>query len=407
MSASPGESSTLDDLVHHRLLTELAEGDVADRAVVARVVRELAPVLAADAADAVAARVLARVSGLGPLEPLMGDPAITEVMVNGGGRVWIERDGALVGTPLLLRIDEVELLIERVLAPLGRRVDPVSPMVDARLADGSRVNVVVPPLAVDGPCVTIRRFSVRALSLDDLAAPPVAELLRWAVSARSNVVVVGATGSGKTTLLNALAGEVGAAERIITVEDAAELRLPGPHVVRLEARPPSADGVGAVSLRDLVRNALRMRPDRVIVGEVRGPEALDMLQALNTGHDGSLSTCHANGPDDGLRRLETLVLTAGTGLPLDAVRDQLAAAVDLVIHVARGAGGARRVAAVTEVPPPEARGEGRLVGRLLTSVDGRRVVCRPTRHRRGSGSTAAAPAIDERARSLGAGVRAS
>jgi len=296
--------------------------------------------------------------------------------------VWIERDGALVGTPLLLRIDEVELLIERVLAPLGRRVDPVSPMVDARLADGSRVNVVVPPLAVDGPCMTIRRFSVRALSLDDLAAPPVAELLRWAVSARSNVVVVGATGSGKTTLLNALAGEVGAAERIITVEDAAELRLPGPHVVRLEARPPSADGVGAVSLRDLVRNALRMRPDRVIVGEVRGPEALDMLQALNTGHDGSLSTCHANGPDDGLRRLETLVLTAGTGLPLDAVRDQLAAAVDLVIHVARGAGGARRVAAVTEVPPPEARGEGRLVGRLLTSVDGRRVVDRLGRRRR-------------------------
>jgi pilus assembly protein CpaF len=236
-----------------------------------------------------------------------------------------------------------------VLLPLGLRVDRTAPLVDARLADGSRVNAVVPPLAIDGPCLTIRRFGVRAIGLDELAAPDVAAFLRASVVARRNVVVAGGTGAGKTTLLNALAACLPPGERVVTIEDAAELRLPLEHVVRLEARPANAEGAGAVSVRALVRNALRMRPDRIVVGEVRGPEALDMVQAMNTGHDGSLSTCHANGPADALRRLETMILTGAPGLPLAAVREQLAASIDLVVHVARRPGGDRRVVAVSEV----------------------------------------------------------
>jgi pilus assembly protein CpaF len=251
-----------------------------------------------------------------------------------------------------LTTDGIEHLIERVVGPLGLRVDPATPMADARLPDGSRVNAIVAPLAVDGPCLTIRRFGARPIELDDITGPSVAALLRWAVRGRANVVVCGGAGAGKTTLLNALAASIPPHERVITVEDAAELRLPGEHVVRLEARPASAEGASAVTIRELVRNALRMRPDRLLVGEARGGEAFDLLQAMNTGHEGSLSTCHANGPDDALRRLETMVLLAEVGLSLDAVREQLCSALDLVVQVARRPGGRRSVVAVAEVLAP-------------------------------------------------------
>jgi pilus assembly protein CpaF len=242
--------------------------------------------------------------------------------------------------------------VERVVAPLGLRVDRSSPVVDARLPDGSRIHVIVPPLAIDGPVVTIRRFGARPIGLHELCPPGVAELLAWAVRSRANILVSGGTSAGKTTLLNALGAELAPGERVVTVEDAAELRLPGDHVVRLEARRATADGLGEVSVRALVRAALRMRPDRILVGEVRGPEALDMLQAMNTGHEGSLSTCHANGPADALRRVETMVLQGAVALPLHAVRDQIASALDLVVHMARLAGGGRRVVALAEVGDP-------------------------------------------------------
>jgi pilus assembly protein CpaF len=312
-------------------------------------VRRRAPLLGPDELDAVVDQVLAATVGLGPLDALLADPTVSEIMVNGPGPVWVERRGMVERSTVVLDGPTIEHLIERVVAPLGLRVDRASPLVDARLPDGSRVNAVVPPLAVDGPCLTIRRFDVRDIPLAELCNADVARLLRWAVRARFNIVVCGGTGAGKTTLLNALAACIPSDERVVTVEDAAELRLPLPHVVRLEARPANADGVGAVDVRHLVRNALRMRPDRIIVGEVRGPEALDMLQAMNTGHEGSLSTCHANGPDDALRRLETMVLMGDVALPLAAVRDQVTASVDFVVQVARRQGGARAVVAVAEV----------------------------------------------------------
>ncbi len=297
--------------------------------------------------------------------------------MNGTGPVWIERKGRLEPTDLHLGRAQVDLLIERIVGPLGLRADRSSPIADARLPDGSRVNVVVPPLAVDGPCVTIRRFGARAVRLDELCSAGVGALLTWAVLARANIMVSGGTGAGKTTLLNALGAILPAGERLVTVEDTAELRLPGDHVVRLEARPATADGVGEVSIRQLVRNALRMRPDRILVGEVRGPEAVDMLWAMNTGHEGSLSTCHANSPLDALRRLEVMVLSAELDLPLVAVREQLAAALDLIVHVARLADGGRAVVAVGEVvDPPE--GSSRL--RPLADRDGlHRLPERPTR----------------------------
>jgi pilus assembly protein CpaF len=340
--------------VHARLLgprTVDAEGvpAVLDGAAVAAAARLEEPLLSPAALAAVVTDVLARATGLGPLEPLLADPTVSEVMVSGPGRVWVERAGALERVALDLDGPAVEHLIERIVGPLGLRADRASPMVDARLPDGSRVNAVVPPLAVDGPCLTIRRFSASAIPLAAFAPPDVTAFLAWAVRARLNLVVSGATSSGKTTLLNALAAEIPGAERIITVEDAAELRLPQDHVVRLEARPANADGAGRVTVRDLVRNALRMRPDRIVVGEVRDAAALDMLQAMNTGHEGSLSTCHANGPLDALRRLETMVLMGTVDLPLAAVRDQVAAAVDVVVQVIRCAGGARRVVEVAEV----------------------------------------------------------
>jgi pilus assembly protein CpaF len=300
-------------------------------------------------------RVLLLATGLGPLEPLLADASVDEVMVNGPGEVYVERRGLIEPAHVGFE-SEAELMhtIERMLAPLGRRVDEASPLCDARLADGSRVNVVIPPLALSGPCVTIRRFRRGGFSLDDLVrlgtlSVESARLLERRVAARASILVSGGTGSGKTTTLNALSGAIPDGERIVTIEDAAELALRQEHVVRLESRPPSLDGRGEVTIRALVRNALRMRPDRIVVGEVRGGEALDLLQALNTGHEGSLSTVHANSPLDALRRLETLALMADVGLPHAAVRDQVGRAVDLIVHQARRSDGSRVVESIAEV----------------------------------------------------------
>jgi pilus assembly protein CpaF len=323
-------------------------------------------------------RVLLLATGLGPLEPLLADPTVDEVMVNGPDSVYVERGGRLepAGVEFAGGADLMHA-IERVLAPLGRRVDEAAPLCDARLADGSRVNVVIPPLSLSGPCVTIRRFRREGFSLRDLVSrgtlpPAVAELLAVCVAARASMLVSGGTGSGKTTTLNALSGAIPGEERIVTIEDAAELRLRQRHVVRLEARPANLEGRGEVTIRQLVRNALRMRPDRIVVGEVRGAEALDMLQALNTGHDGSLTTVHANSPADALRRVETLALMAGVGLPHRAVREQVASAVEVVVHLARLPDGARAVESVCEVVlADEVRELYRRGGRLEAPTGGR------------------------------------
>jgi len=342
-----GGSASARVRVHARLLAEGGGAVLPERLAV--LVGEEAPLLGAVQRARVVDEVLAEVQGLGPLEPLLADPTVTEVMVNGPGRVWVERAGRLERVGMALDAAAIEHLIEKVVGPLGLRVDRSAPLVDARLPDGSRVNAVVPPLAVDGPCLTIRRFGAIPVPLEAFAPPGVVRLLAWAVQTRLNVLVSGGTGAGKTTLLNALGAHIPSGERVVTVEDAAELRLPGEHVVRLEARPANAEGAGAVPVRELVRNALRMRPDRILVGEVRGPEALDMLQAMNTGHEGSLSTCHANSPTDALRRLETMILMGDVDLPLDAVRAQLESALDLVVQVARTSSGARQVVEVAEV----------------------------------------------------------
>ncbi|MGH2824819.1 MAG: CpaF family protein, partial [Thermoleophilaceae bacterium] len=316
--------------------------------------REAAPLPGAER-DALCERVVLLATGLGPLEPLLADPAVDEVMVNGPGSVYVERGGRVERVAVEFA-GEAELLhaIERVLAPLGRRVDEAAPLCDARLADGSRVNVVIPPLSLSGPCLTIRRFRREGFSLRDLVSrgtlpAPLAELLAVCVAARASILVSGGTGSGKTTTLNALSGAIPGEERIVTIEDAAELRLRQRHVVRLEARPANLEGKGEVTIRQLVRNTLRMRPDRIVVGEVRGAEALDMLQALNTGHDGSLTTVHANSPEDALSRVETLALMAGVGLPHTAVREQVTSAIDLILHQARLQDGRRVVESVGEV----------------------------------------------------------
>jgi pilus assembly protein CpaF len=300
-------------------------------------------------------RVMLLATGLGPLEPLLSDPSVDEVMVNGPGSVYVERGGRVERTDVSFA-GEAELVhaIERVLAPLGRRVDEASPLCDARLADGSRVNVVIPPLSLGGPCLTIRRFRREGFSLRQLVergslTGELAELLALCVAARASVLVSGGAGAGKTTMLNALSGAIPGEERIVTIEDAAELRLRQQHVVRLESRPPSLEGRGEVTIRDLVRNALRMRPDRIVVGEVRGAEALDMLQALNTGHDGSLTTVHASSAEDAVRRVETLALMAGVGLPHEAIREQVASALDVIVHLARLPDGARAVERAVEV----------------------------------------------------------
>jgi pilus assembly protein CpaF len=342
------EPASVAERVHRRIVEERVDVLVlAHRA--AELAREVAPLLDPAAVEAVVGEVAARALGLGPLEAVLADPEVTEVMVNGPGPVWVERRGGLERLEVQLDRAELERIIERVVAPLGLRVDRTAPIADARLPDGSRVHAIVPPLAVDGPYLTVRRFGARAIALDRFASAGVAALLRWATAARMNVLVSGGTGAGKTTLLNALAACLPSGERIVTVEDTAELRLPLEHVVRLEARPANAEGAGRVTIDELVRSALRMRPDRIVVGEVRGAEALDMLQAMNTGHEGSLSTCHANSTSDALRRIETMVLRGASGLPLAAVREQVAAAIDLVVQVARRPTGARVVVAVEEV----------------------------------------------------------
>ena len=292
---------------------------------------------------------------LGPLEELLADDTVSEIMVNGPDKVYIERGGRLQLSDCQFTDDASVLsVIERIIAPLGRRCDESQPYVDARLADGSRVNAIIAPLALSGPTITIRKFSKKALTPEDFIrfgtwTHNAAEFMKLCVWLRKNVIVAGGTGSGKTTLLNLLSGYIPHSERIVTVEDAAELRLQQPHVVRLEARPPNIEGKGAVPIRDLVKNCLRMRPDRIIVGECRGGEALDMLQAMNTGHDGSLTTVHANSPRDVISRLETMVLMSGMELPSRAIREQIASAVDIIIHESRLSDGSRKVTAITEV----------------------------------------------------------
>jgi pilus assembly protein CpaF len=314
------------------------------------------------------------------LDPFLADSTVDEVMINGSGDLWVERHGHLECTGVIIDSASTYALLERIVAPLGLRIDRTSPWVDARLADGSRVNGVVPPLAVDGPLLTIRRFGARRVHLSEACTPGVARLLEWAVHARCNIMVSGGAGAGKTTLLNAIAAFIPSDERVVTIEDAAELRLPGRHVLRLESRPANAEGAGEVSIRELVRNALRMRPDRIVVGEVRSGEAIDMLQAMNTGHDGSLSTCHANSPVDAIRRLETLVLMGDVALPLVAVREQLRAAIDLIVHVARMPDGSRRVVAVAE-PVAETETAAAMRVNELTDPEGR-LVGLPKRPRR-------------------------
>ena len=307
-----------------------------------------------------AAEIMNDVVGLGPIEAFLADPDVDEVMVNGLNPIYVERDGKIEATAARFVSEEhLRRVIERIVGDVGRRIDESSPMADARLPDGSRVNAVIPPLAVDGPTLTIRKFSIDPYQVDDLIGfgtltPELAALLRIVVEVGLNVIVSGGTGTGKTTLLNVLSGFIPGDERIVTIEDAVELQLHQDHVVRLESRPPNIEGRGEVTVRDLVRNSLRMRPDRIIVGEVRGPEALDMLQAMNTGHEGSISTIHCNSPRDALSRLETLVLMSGIDLPSRAIREQIASAVDVVVHLHRFRDGSRKVTQVAEVVGMEA-----------------------------------------------------
>ncbi len=305
--------------------------------------------------ERLAQEVLDEVFGLGPLEPLLADPTVSDILVNTYKRVYVERRGMLEATSIQFR-DDVHLMgiIDRIVSAIGRRVDESSPMVDARLADGSRVNAIIPPLAVDGPCLSIRRFGRDPLTADDLLnnnslTAPMLDLMRGCVKARLNVLISGGTGAGKTTFLNVLSSFISNRERIVTIEDAAELQLHQEHVVRLETRPPNIEGKGAIQQRQLVINSLRMRPDRIIVGEVRSEEALDMLQAMNTGHDGSLTTIHANTPRDALGRLETMVAMANLNIPESAIRRQISSAIDVVVQVSRLSDGTRKVVNLSEI----------------------------------------------------------
>ena len=293
--------------------------------------------------------------GYGPIEPLLRDTTVTEVMVNRADQVYCERFGKLELTDVKFRNDEhIRHVIDKIVTPLGRRVDESSPMVDARLPDGSRVNAIVPPLSINGPVLTVRKFAVDPFTVDDLIGfgtmtAGIAAFLAAAVRAKLNILISGGTGSGKTTLLNVISSFIPANERVLTIEDAAELRLNQPHVVRLESRPPNIEGRGEITIRDLVRNSLRMRPDRIVVGEVRGGEALDMLQAMNTGHEGSISTIHANSPRDALARLETMVMMSGMELPSRAIREQIASALHLLVHESRLSDGSRKIVGISEI----------------------------------------------------------
>lgn len=305
--------------------------------------------------EQIVAEILNDMFGVGPIEPLLADETITDILVNGPDHIYVERHGRLELAPQKFRDNaHVINVAQRIAASIGRRVDEASPMVDARLPDGSRVNVVLPPLAIDGACIAIRKFAKRNLTLSRMAqqgnlSPAMARLMEIAAACRLNVVISGGTGSGKTTLLNALSHHIDARERILTIEDAAELQLQQPHVVRLETRPDNAEGVGHISQRDLVRNALRMRPDRIILGETRGYEAFDVLQAMNTGHDGSMTTIHANSPRDALTRLESMVMMSQGSLPLLSIRHQIASAVNLIVQIERMRDGVRRVTSITEI----------------------------------------------------------
>jgi len=305
--------------------------------------------------ERIMAQVLDEILGFGPITPLLEDEDVSEIMVNGPYQVYVERKGKLEPANISFRDDEHVLhVIEKIISPLGRRIDESMPMVDARLPDGSRVNAIIPPLALNGPVLTIRKFASNPLTIEDLIrfgtlTPAMAKFLEACVKGRLNIVVSGGTGAGKTSTLNVLSSFIPGDERIITIEDAAELQLSQEHVVSLETRPPNIEGKGAITIRDLVRNSLRMRPDRIVVGEVRGGEALDMLQAMNTGHDGSLTTGHSNSPRDMISRLETMVLMAGMDLPVKAIREQIASALDLIVHQARLKDGTRKVTHITEV----------------------------------------------------------
>jgi pilus assembly protein CpaF len=366
--------SRLDDVTRPRPDRDHREVDL--HAEVRQMARHVAPLLEPTEYDALVRRVHSEMAGLGALDELLGDPLVQEVMVNAGREVWVDRAGRLsqVGD---LAPGVAEVLLERILAPLGRRLDRLSPTVDARLPDGSRVCAAIAPVSPDGPTISIRRFAVHAIPLDQFAPPSVVHLLREVIDARCNVVVAGATSSGKTTLLNALTGLLAPGERIVTLEDTAELRLTSPHVVRLEARAATADGVPAVGLDHLLRTALRLRPDRLVVGEVRGAEAVALLQALSTGHDGSMATLHANDAADALRRLEVLVLQGAPSWPLDAVRQQVHASVDVVVQVARGERGKRRIVEVAEMADDGSTSTARL--RRLADAD--RVIAALTRRR--------------------------
>ena len=301
------------------------------------------------------AALIDEILGLGPLEVLLKDPTITDIMVNGPYQVYVERNGKLELTDVKFRDDEHVLHVAgRIVNRVGRRVDQTSPMADARLADGSRVNIVLPPLAVKGPTLSIRKFSEQPITLDkmveqDNLSPEMAVILKAAAASKLNIIISGGTGSGKTTLLNALSSLIGEGERIVTIEDAAELKLQQPHVVTLETRPKNLEGAGEITIRDLTINALRMRPDRIILGEIRGPECLDMLQAMNTGHDGSMCTLHANRPREALIRMENMATMSGLNYPLSAIRTQIAEAVDLIVQISRMRDGKRRIVSITEV----------------------------------------------------------
>jgi pilus assembly protein CpaF len=349
------------DALFERLGQRLFESSD-DEQLYALVVGEISAIMEADETPLLPSerqnlvREIARdVMGLGPIEQFLDDTTVTEVMVNGTEYIYVERGGVIHRTRArFISEDHLRRVIDRIVSQIGRRIDESSPMVDARLADGSRVNAIVPPLSLDGSILTIRKFAKDPYQVHDLIAmrtltEPVAAVLSGAVEGGPNFLVSGGTGTGKTTLLNVLSSFVPRDERIVTIEDAVELQLHQDHVIRLEARPPNIEGAGEITIRDLVRNSLRMRPDRIIVGEVRGAEALDMLQAMNTGHDGSLSTIHANGPRDALARVETMVLMAGFDLPSRAIREQIASALDLIIHIERFRDGSRRIANVTEV----------------------------------------------------------